>query len=174
MKELWYGGFNGSMDVLFPEGNYDYFKLDADYNLPETNRQNNYLRRNGILKKMEPLKLQWLASVDNPNRTQLFFTPLSGWNYYDGFTPGLALYNSVFFPKKNKFHFHSANWSALGKFLPALVPYTFLFIREILLFIRSLFPPLLNLTPMEPRQTLVILKAWICAIFGYHNIFCLI
>ena len=40
VNELWYGGFNGSMDVLFPEGNYDYFKLDADYNLPEINRQN--------------------------------------------------------------------------------------------------------------------------------------
>jgi aminopeptidase N len=100
VKELWYGGFNGKMDVLFPEGNYDYFKLDADGNLPETNRNNNFLKRKGLLKKTEPLRLQWLGSIDNPNRTQLFFTPLIGANYYDGFTPGLALYNSVLFPKK--------------------------------------------------------------------------
>lgn len=103
VNELWYGGFNGSMDVLFPEGDYDYFMLDADHNLPETNRQNNYLRRKGLVKKMEPLRLQWFGSVDNPNRTQLFFTPLSGWNYYDEFTPGVALYNSLFFPKKINF-----------------------------------------------------------------------
>ncbi|HYV93896.1 MAG TPA: M1 family metallopeptidase [Chitinophagales bacterium] len=103
VRELWYGGFNGEMSVLFPEGDYDYFKLDADGNLPETNRRNNFLKRKGLLKKMEPLKLQWLGSVDNPDRTQIFYTPIIGGNYYDGFTPGLALYNSVFFPKKVNF-----------------------------------------------------------------------
>ncbi|MEO5674686.1 MAG: M1 family aminopeptidase, partial [Chitinophagales bacterium] len=100
INELWYGGFSGKMDVLFPEGNYDYFKLDADHDLPEVDRSNNYLRRKGLVKHIEPLRFQWLVSVDNPNRTQIFFTPLIGWNYYDGFTPGLALYNSVIFPKR--------------------------------------------------------------------------
>ncbi|MFI5135461.1 MAG: hypothetical protein ACHQD9_06385, partial [Chitinophagales bacterium] len=58
------------------------------------------LRRKGILKRKEPLRFQLLGSIDNPNRTQIFFTPLSGINYYDGLTPGIAFYNSVFFPKK--------------------------------------------------------------------------
>lgn len=133
VNELWYGGFNGSMDVLFPEGDYDYFRLDPDYDLPETNRQNNYLRRKGMLKKMEPLRLQWLVSADNPKRTQLFFAPLTGANFYDGFTPGIALYNSLFFPKKINFilvpqyGLHSKEFVGIGSInIPFYIPNSFL------------------------------------------------
>lgn len=98
--QLSYGGFNGKMTVQLPDGDYDYFRIDPDYDLPELNRNNNYLRRAGLFKSTEPLRLQWLGSIDNPQRTQIFFAPLTGWNYYDGFTPGIAFYNSLFFPKK--------------------------------------------------------------------------
>ena len=64
--------------------------------MPEMNRNNNTIRTNGMFKKCEPLRLQWLGSLQNPERTQLFFTPVVNWNLYDGFMPGLALYNSVF------------------------------------------------------------------------------
>ncbi|MCS6916952.1 MAG: M1 family metallopeptidase [Chitinophagales bacterium] len=94
------GGFEGTMPVLVPEGDYDAFRIDAAYRMPEINRKNNELRTHGLLRKAEPLRLQWLGSIDNPRRTQLFFTPLIGYNVYDGISPGLALYNYVLTPKK--------------------------------------------------------------------------
>ncbi|MCY7409568.1 MAG: M1 family metallopeptidase, partial [Chitinophagales bacterium] len=120
VREIWYGGFNGKMKVTFPDGDYDYFKIDPDYSLPEINRKNNFLKTRGVLKTMEPIRFQWLASIDNPNRTQLFFTPLAGWNYYDGLTPGIALYNSVIVPHKINFillpqiGLHSGKFVGLG------------------------------------------------------------
>lgn len=95
-----YGGFEGTMPVFFPDGDYDAFRIDAAYRMPEINRKNNELRRAGLLRRTEPLRLQWLGSLDNPRRTQLFFTPVIGYNVYDGFAPGMAFYNYALTPKK--------------------------------------------------------------------------
>ncbi|MBK9731926.1 MAG: M1 family metallopeptidase [Chitinophagaceae bacterium] len=97
--EMWYGGFNGKMDVLFPEGDYDAFRIDKKSDQPEVNRKNNTIRTSGLLPNVEKFRLQWLGSLDNPQRTQLFFTPTIGWNNYDKTWLGLALYNS-FLPGK--------------------------------------------------------------------------
>ncbi|MCS6991830.1 MAG: M1 family metallopeptidase [Chitinophagales bacterium] len=97
---LYYGGFEGTMPVLFPEGVYDAFRIDAQYAMPEINRKNNELRRRGLFRTLEPLRFQWLGSIDHPRRTQVFFTPLAGYNLYDGFSPGMAFYNYVLTPKK--------------------------------------------------------------------------
>ncbi len=98
--DLVFDGFHGTMPVLFPEGDYDYFRIDPDYRMPEINRKNNFLRRRGLLRTIEPLRLQPLASLDNPQRTQIFFTPLTGYNAYDGMLPGLAMYNYAVNPKR--------------------------------------------------------------------------
>jgi hypothetical protein len=82
-NELWYGGFTGRMDVLFPEGNYDAFRIDARMDMPELNRQNNTVKTSGLFRHMEKLRLQWLGSVDDPQRTQLFFAPAFGVNNYE-------------------------------------------------------------------------------------------
>jgi hypothetical protein len=99
VNELWYGGFNGRMNVLFPAGSYDAFRIDAHMEMPELNRQNNMVKTSGLFRQMEKLRLQWLGSVDDPQRTQLFFTPAFGVNNYDKFWLSLALYNS---PLQNK------------------------------------------------------------------------
>lgn len=91
----WYGGFNGKMEVLFPEGNYDAYRLDANMELPEVNRKNNTVHSSGLLPNIEKPRLQWLGSIDNPQRTQLFYTPVAGWNNYDKFWLGMAFYNTV-------------------------------------------------------------------------------
>ncbi|MBA2407505.1 MAG: hypothetical protein H0V65_05880, partial [Chitinophagales bacterium] len=99
VKEIWYGGFDGEMEVLFPAGRYNAFRIDAPMNLPEVNRRNNTVRTSGIFSHIEKIRFQWLGSIDNPERTQLFFTPVFGWNKYDKMWIGLALYNS---PLSNK------------------------------------------------------------------------
>ncbi|MCH8330283.1 MAG: hypothetical protein IH946_02715, partial [Bacteroidetes bacterium] len=73
---VWYDGFWGEMEVLFPQGEYDAFQIDPYRNLPESNRKNNTIRTKGMLKKVEPLRLQFLGSLYHPNKTQLFYLPI--------------------------------------------------------------------------------------------------
>ena len=80
--------------------------VDPLYIIPESNRNNNTISLKSPLKKIEPIHLQLLAGVTRPDRTNLFFMPVAGYNTSDGFMPGLALYNNVF-PFKN------VEWSVL-------------------------------------------------------------
>jgi hypothetical protein len=99
VKTVWYEGFAGTSTPRFPSVDADYFMIDQMEDAPEVNRKNNTVKSHGVLKKVEPLKLQFLGSLDNPSRTQLFFTPTLGYNKYDGFMVGAAFYNH-FVPQK--------------------------------------------------------------------------
>ncbi|MBL4657301.1 MAG: M1 family metallopeptidase, partial [Flavobacteriales bacterium] len=91
----WYEGFDKKKQFTVSAGDYDALKIDFLKDIPEVNRRNNTLKTSGLFKKLEPLKLQVLTSFENSDRTQLFWTPVVGWNEYDHFMPGLAFYNSV-------------------------------------------------------------------------------
>lgn len=92
----------------FVESAYLYFDtkdvkkvvVDPLYMIPEKNRNDNTIRFNTPLKKVEPLRLQLLGSATRPDKTNLFFMPTIGYNNSDGWMPGIALYNNVF-PFKN-------------------------------------------------------------------------
>lgn len=99
VKTVWFEGFAGESTPHFPMVDADYFIIDQPEDGPDVNRKNNTIKSHGILKKTEPLKLQFFASLDNPSRTQLFFTPTLGYNKYDGFMLGAAFYNH-FIPQK--------------------------------------------------------------------------
>ncbi len=95
VQTQWYEGFSGKLGLMFPGGDYDYIRIDQPEWMPEINRKNNIARTHGIFKKTEPLKLQFVGSLDNPERTQLFWTPTIGYNAYDKFMVGAAVYNHV-------------------------------------------------------------------------------
>jgi len=90
---VWYEGFEGKQTLSFPAADVDHFVIDCHEDVPEYNRKNNRSYTRGLLRRAEPFKLQWLASLDDPTHTQLFWTPVAGWNYYNGFMAGVALYN---------------------------------------------------------------------------------
>lgn len=95
VKTIWYEGFVGELGLMFPGGDYDCFMIDEPERMPEVNRKNNTERTSGVFKKVEPLKFQFLGSLDNPTRTQLFYTPTIGFNNYDKLMIGAAVYNHV-------------------------------------------------------------------------------
>ena len=95
----WFEPIEKSDFVSFPKGDYDQFRIDAQLDIPEVNRKNNTLKTRGLLKKTEPLRLQFGGSLENPDKTQLFFTPIAGWNMNDKAMLGMAFYNSLI-PKK--------------------------------------------------------------------------
>jgi hypothetical protein len=97
---IWYDGFKGKQWLAFPPGNYDQFKIDYPEVIPEINRKNNTLNNQKLFRKIEPFKFQFLGALDNPNRTQIFYTPVLGWNKNNGFMTGIAVYNHVLPSKK--------------------------------------------------------------------------
>jgi hypothetical protein len=100
VKSVWYEGFTGESNPHFPLVDADFFIIDQPEDAPEVNRKNNRAKTHGVLKKVEPLRVQFGGSLDNPSRTQLFFTPTIGYNNYDGFMLGAAFYNHLVPQKK--------------------------------------------------------------------------
>ncbi len=103
VAQINYDGFDGNKTLNFPAHDIDCFKIDFVEDMPEINRNNNRIRTTGVFKKVEPLKLQFLGSLDNPDKTQLFFTPVAGWNNYNKWMLGFAFYNNIFPQKKFEF-----------------------------------------------------------------------
>ena len=97
--DIWYDGFEGTRIFEYLPGEYDAFKIDGFQDMPEIRRKNNTIRTRGIFKKIEPPRLQFLMSLDNADKSQLFYTPVVGWNNYDHFMFG-ALFHNYKFPKR--------------------------------------------------------------------------
>jgi hypothetical protein len=78
----------------------DLIKINPMAGIPEYNRNDNTLRTEGIMRKMEPTSFKFLSSVDNPENSQLFWIPMVGWNEYNKWMFGLSLHNRTV-PRKN-------------------------------------------------------------------------
>jgi hypothetical protein len=69
----------------------------------DINRKNNFYYPKRIAKHTPPLRLQFLQSIENPERTQICFAPWYGWNNYDKSEFGLAFYNPILPTQKFKY-----------------------------------------------------------------------
>lgn len=100
-KTEWYDGFRKTRTLEFPDGDYDKFVINEK--AAEINRNNNTIKTKGIFKTVEPLQIKFIGTVERPDRTQLFYSPVVGWNHYNKTLVGAVFYNS-FFPA-NKFDY---------------------------------------------------------------------
>ncbi len=107
VSERWVKPIEGGTTetVLIPEDEIDQVIIDDQNLLIDYNQNNNSIKTSG-LKKIEKLRLQWLASLEDPKKSQLFWTPVIAGNKYDKWMLGMAFYNRVF-PAKN------IEWSAI-------------------------------------------------------------
>ena len=104
-EKIWYEGFEHLATINFPPGDFGKFKIDCAENMPEINRNNNTIRTHGLFKKIEPLRLQPFVSLDDPDKSQLYFSPIMGWNNYNKVMLGLGVYNITFPEKKLEYYF---------------------------------------------------------------------
>ena len=100
IQEYWFDGFEGTRKLMIPAGSFDIIMIDAKRCMPEINRSNNIMRTTGILKKVEPIKLALITSMENPKYNNHFIIPLLGYNYNDKFMLGAVVHNNQF-PNKN-------------------------------------------------------------------------
>lgn len=99
VNTTWFDGFSGTKTVNIYTIDFDKVKIDAENKVPDINRQNNNLKMRGLCKKTEPFNLKMMGLVHNTNKTQLFWMPVTGWNNYNKFMLGAAVYNN-FIPEK--------------------------------------------------------------------------
>lgn len=72
---------------------FEQAQIDPTNHIPEINRSNNTWTSGKIFKKMEPLKLEFLAGDNEPNRTNLYWTPMVGYNNGDQLMAGILFHN---------------------------------------------------------------------------------
>lgn len=90
--------------VLFDNVEFDKVVIDYTKDIPELNRQNNTLSAKGLFKKLEPIKFEWGIGDNEPEKTNVFWTPVITGNYYDRLMLGAAFHNyGIPFGKVNYF-----------------------------------------------------------------------
>lgn len=107
VKTVWIEGFEGSKEIDLNNIEYDAIKIDPEEIMMETYTKNNTYRINATFHKIEPFRLNYLFAIEDPNRTQLSWSPAIGWNSIDYTMAGFWLTN-MSFPRKN-FEFATLN-----------------------------------------------------------------
>lgn len=82
--------------------------LNYENEVPEYNLRNNWKSLRGFKLSNRPVKFTFLKDLEDPNYNQILYVPTLGYNYYDGFSPGLRLSNKTILNKPITFDFNPA------------------------------------------------------------------
>ncbi len=99
----WQHGVERSGWINIPCSDCDKVIIDPQRLMPDIDRKNNTMRVHGIFRKTETIQPRFVAYYEDPNKTQFGLAPTIGWNTYDGFMLGFAVYNDLL--PKNKFSY---------------------------------------------------------------------
>ncbi len=99
VKEIITKGFSKDSTFIIKE-DFDKIFLDKDYRSIDYNRNNNYIKPKGWLKKYDNLKLEFIGGIDKENTAQIFYSPVIGYNTTNKFMLGTALMSNLIFPSQ--------------------------------------------------------------------------
>ncbi len=91
----WFPGTDTAMWLELECTDCDRVVVDAYENIPDINRKNNTMRVRGVFRKVEKLQPRFVFYFEDPYRSQFALAPTIGWNTYDGFMLGGAIYNDI-------------------------------------------------------------------------------
>jgi hypothetical protein len=127
-------GFEGEKWVNADVGNYSEIKIDPGHKMTELYRLNNNIRTKGIFRRSDPFRLQFIYTIEDPDKRSLQYVPAFDWNSVDGFLVGLALHNGTLLPKPVEYFlmpfysFKKNGFTGYGKIAFNIIPYDY-FIR---------------------------------------------
>ena len=98
-SEYWEEGFKGKKWVNFAQKNESEIRIDPEHKMPELFRLDNNIRTSGIFRKADPIQLQFLYTIDDPDKHSLIYFPAFNWTSEDGFMAGVTLHNGILIPK---------------------------------------------------------------------------
>ena len=82
-----------------PRANAEKIILNLKNEVPEFNLRNNWRKLNGFFPNNRPLKFVFLKDLEDPYYNQVLYTPVLGFNVYDGFSPGIRFHNKTILNK---------------------------------------------------------------------------
>jgi hypothetical protein len=127
--EKWVDGFTGKKWIDIGQGDYTELKIDPQHKTTELFRLNNNLRTSGIFPKADPFQLQFLYTVEDPDKRSFTFIPAFDWNSADGFMAGMAMHNGILIPKPAEYFimpfytFRNPGISGYGRISFNITPY---------------------------------------------------
>jgi hypothetical protein len=129
VSQKWEDGFKGRKWFDVPPGNISEIKIDPDHKMTELFRLNNNIRTSGLFRKSDPVQLQFLYTVEDPEKRYLIYFPSINWNNEDGFMAGVALENGTLIPKPVEYFimplytFRNPGITGYGKIIFNKIPY---------------------------------------------------
>ncbi len=128
--QKWVEGFSHRQWVQLPSLSYTELKIDPLHVMPELYRMNNNLRHRRLFPKADPLQIQLLATIENPEKQTIMVLPVPGYNAYNGFMAGLILHNGFIIRKKieyaliPQYGFRDKHFAGTGRLLLNFTPYS--------------------------------------------------
>ncbi|SHK67568.1 hypothetical protein SAMN04488007_3610 [Maribacter aquivivus] len=95
VSEYWFKDIELEETFAIPNNEEDRLVLNYDQKIPEFNQRDNWKSLKGFLSSNKKLKFTFFKDAENPYYNQVFYVPVLSFNVYDGWTPGMRLYNKT-------------------------------------------------------------------------------
>ena len=99
VSKYWFSDIKKEKTVTIPKNGEKRLVLNYDQKIPEFNQRDNWKSLGGFLSSNKKLKFTFFQDTENPYFNQVFYVPVANFNLYDGWTPGMRLYNKTFLEK---------------------------------------------------------------------------
>ncbi|KAA2217529.1 M1 family metallopeptidase [Maribacter flavus] len=95
VSKYWFKDIKTLETFTVPNNQEDRLVLNYDQTIPEFNQRDNWKSLKGFLSSNKKLKFTFFKDSENPYYNQVFYVPVLNFNIYDGWVPGMRLYNKT-------------------------------------------------------------------------------
>jgi hypothetical protein len=99
ISKTWINDITDIKTIKIPNGKVNKLVLNYDKTIPEFNLRDNWKSLKGFFFNNKPLQFRLFKDIEDPYYNQVFFMPHFNYNFYDGFSPGVKLYNKTLLKK---------------------------------------------------------------------------
>ncbi|WP_282161617.1 metalloprotease [Ulvibacterium marinum] len=106
VSKYWFSNITREKTFTIPNKNEERLVLNYDQKIPEFNQRDNWKSLKGFFSSNKKIKFTFFKDAENPYYNQIFYVPILNFNIYDGWSPGLRLYNKTFLERPFVYDFH--------------------------------------------------------------------
>jgi len=99
VSKYWFSNISSENTFTIARGQEDRMVLNYDQKIPEFNQRDNWKSLKGFFSSNKKLQFRFFKDAENPYYNQVFYVPVLGFNIYDGWTPGMRIYNKTLLEK---------------------------------------------------------------------------
>ncbi|MDE3740578.1 M1 family aminopeptidase [Maribacter polysaccharolyticus] len=99
VSKYWFTDIKTQKTFTIPRGNEDRMVLNYDHKIPEFNERDNWKSLKGFFSSNKKLQFRFFKDAEDPYYNQVFYVPVINFNIYDGWSPGMRIYNKTFLEK---------------------------------------------------------------------------